>query len=680
MSNNYICTGTLVANTISATTLTIGTVVSSGQLVGHNEINRDSTSFIVGNATSAVNPFTEGIHVGYDNVGKVGSIYVMGLASGVKDLYLNMPTSYTGTPTVHMLSATANSLTAETLNSNLTLSGNGTGTVMITGGVSFAGNIVLPVTSSNTIGSITQGGNSLLHTFGTSNTYLGSLAGNYVSTGLGLNVGIGANSLNGITSANRNVALGANAMKNATTTSFSIAIGFNAMGTGITTGNENTAIGSGTLAAVTSGGFNIGIGNAVLTTLTTTTFNTVIGYTAMQTATGGENTAIGSAAMQSAGTASQNVAIGNGTCRMMSTGTLNTAIGYTTMNVGVVTGTANVAIGVGSMRNLTSGSNNVSVGNGSCLSLSSGQFNTAVGVNCMGAGITTGNENAALGSSALNVITSGTRNIGVGNGAFLFMTTGSDNTGIGYVCGRNLVSGINNIFIGKNAGNNLTGAEANNLYIGHLQLGTLGESSAIRIGSTSTTCFIQGIQVATAVTTAKLVGVSSTDQLMTAPTSMAVSVPIISSSTYQMTNGGGTTILATAATTNNTYNLPLKTAGTYTLLTANDQFQTVADFTTVANAGALADAEVAFDYAGSATFPFVNVIFTIDKSTAGTLNVQLFDFTNSQIIANLAYSGAAGLVKQTVVAGNIPGGAAIFRLKASVDAGAGKFYAFTLRS
>src|SRR5690606_14516276 len=89
--------------------------------------------------------------------------------------------------------------------------------------------------------------------------------------------------------------------------------------------------------------------------------------------------------------------------------------------------------------------------------------------------LTSGNDNVAIGSSAMADATTAFNTVAIGAGAL-----------------GNLVSGGGNIAIGALAGTNYTGAETGNILID--DSGVVGESNTIRIGSPlASRCFIEGI-------------------------------------------------------------------------------------------------------------------------------------------------------------------------------------------
>jgi hypothetical protein len=119
------------------------------------------------------------------------------------------------------------------------------------------GNINLTTTTSATTGVILAGANRFIHNYGTTNTFVGVLAGNFTLTGT------------------NNVAFGTSAASN------------------ISSGTHNTAIGAQCLTVVDTGGFNTGLGQAYQS-LTSGTNNIGIGYGAgLFITTGSRNIILG---------------------------------------------------------------------------------------------------------------------------------------------------------------------------------------------------------------------------------------------------------------------------------------------------------------------------------------------------------------------------------------------------
>jgi hypothetical protein len=144
---------------------------------------------------------------------------------------------------------------------NLFLSGGnvGIGTSSPTSKLDVNGDINFPTTTGSTYGIIRQGGNSLLHTYGTNNLFLGKNSGNFTTSGTGLNIGIGYNSLSSNTTGYYNTAVGVGTMFSNTSGYFNTSIGISSMYYN-TTGIENVVIGSSALQNNTTGGQNVAIG------------------------------------------------------------------------------------------------------------------------------------------------------------------------------------------------------------------------------------------------------------------------------------------------------------------------------------------------------------------------------------------------------------------------------------
>ena len=152
-------------------------------------------------------------------------------------------------------------------NGNVTISAPISGTALTIGGGGETitagdltlsnGNINLTTTTSATTGVILAGANRFIHNYGTTNTFVGVLAGNFTLTGT------------------NNVAFGTSAASN------------------ISSGTHNTAIGAQCLTVVDTGGFNTGLGQAYQS-LTSGTNNIGIGYGAgLFLTTGSRNIILG---------------------------------------------------------------------------------------------------------------------------------------------------------------------------------------------------------------------------------------------------------------------------------------------------------------------------------------------------------------------------------------------------
>jgi len=135
-----------------------------------------------------------------------------------------------------------------------------------------AKSIELVSTTSSAVGVITQDSVRLMHTYADptadgNNLFIGSLAGNFTMSPAGgasnlasLNVGIGRNALNDLTTGRNNLAFGAGAAWKLTSGVFNMAFGALALGSCLT-GNNNACVGDQALYKVT-GSNNTAIGRA----------------------------------------------------------------------------------------------------------------------------------------------------------------------------------------------------------------------------------------------------------------------------------------------------------------------------------------------------------------------------------------------------------------------------------
>jgi hypothetical protein len=197
--------------------------------------------------------------------------------------------------------------------------------------LSLNGNLGLSTPSTASAGSILKAGNRFLHDHGTSNTFLGLLAGNFALTGTD-NAGIGAGTLKALTSGGSNVAAGSNALPLLTTGSSNVAIG-NATMTKATVECCNTVVGTAAYANGTGGSFNVMVGQAA-------------GIGGISAILGDFNTIVGTNSFGSTTSASatQNTGVGGGVLGALTTGGGNIALGYSAGS-NITTGSLNISIG-----------------------------------------------------------------------------------------------------------------------------------------------------------------------------------------------------------------------------------------------------------------------------------------------------------------------------------------------
>ena len=253
-------------------------------------------------------------------------------------------------------------------NGDITISPKGLGETIINNGsldiqanAGSAGNLLMTNTAAAGLsGVIELGGDRFIHNFGTNNTFVGELAGNFSSTGTE-NTAVGTNALNSNATAVGQTAIGFNTLTALTSGIQNTAIGYNALASA-TSANQNTAVGYNSLAALTSpgigGGLNAAFGNQSLHLSTLGRFNTAIGVQAFNAMNGDGNNDV------------FNTALGCEAGWSMTSGINNTLIGAqagvaTLLGSGLLTGNNNVIIGAHAGENYTGAeSSNIMIGSG----------------------------------------------------------------------------------------------------------------------------------------------------------------------------------------------------------------------------------------------------------------------------------------------------------------------------
>ncbi len=204
------------------------------------------------------------------------------------------------------------------------------------GTIDISKDLNLAQTTASNIGVITMAGTAYIHSFGDvagANIFIGEQSGNFVTTGIGRNIGIGWRSLEDVTSGLSNVGLGY--------------LSFNKL----TTGNHNFALGTQSANDLVSGDSNVLIGTFAGDELTTGDDNIMIGRSA------GASTAFSSARNVYMGRATGTHISGTDTDNVDD----NVAIGDDAMSDFSNTPSDNVAIGQGAGQ-LVGGSGNIFIG------------------------------------------------------------------------------------------------------------------------------------------------------------------------------------------------------------------------------------------------------------------------------------------------------------------------------
>ncbi len=336
------------------------------------------------------------------------------------------------------------------------------------------------VVTIGTGGYLVLNGNRFLHAYGTTNTFMGNLAGNFTLTGT-VNTGIGSNVLRLLTDGSNNTGVGDGALFDNTSGTGNTAIGQAAL-TSNTTAHNNTAVGYLALKNSNSTG-NAVVGEEAGYGQTSGANNTILGYRAMRTnSTGSGNIAIGYMAGDAAAVSNQlfiensnsatpliwgdfaaDSVVVNGDATV--TGRINMPV--TTSTVGQLTqagipilhtkGTNNIFMGKYA-GNLTTSGNGGNTGGGysSLYALTNGEYNTMYGF-YSGIYLTTGTGNVAVGANSMRgsltpADNTGTNNVVVGNGSMANFTSAANNVIIGDGSGIYLTSGSGNVFLGKSTG------------------------------------------------------------------------------------------------------------------------------------------------------------------------------------------------------------------------------------
>ncbi len=121
--------------------------------------------------------------------------------------------------------------------------------------------------------------------------------------------------------------------------------------------------------------------------------------------------------------------------------------------------------GAGNAALATSTTNNVGIGYYS-LNSNVGNQNTAVGVSAM-SGNSSGGGNTAIGFSALSFGSSGNLNSAFGQYALVSVNGGNQNVGLGYQAGNYVTTGSDNVYVGANSGSGgVQTTGSNNTFLG----------------------------------------------------------------------------------------------------------------------------------------------------------------------------------------------------------------------
>ena len=356
---------------------------------------------------------------------------------------------------------------------------------------------------------------SLTAASGSCNIALGMCAGFNLTTGAN-NTIIG--NLFGSNNLSNTVLIGAGTCERLKIDSAALTIN-NTIRVGGTTGTGNTFVGSGSLSSLnpnsptgqTNGNCNTAVGFNALNKLTTGILNIAMGMNAIGCSiTGSDNLAIGTNSLQFS-QASQNIAIGcdalKGSSTTYVTGSNNIAIGAGTLKQNT-SGACNIAIGPNAGLVNTLGDNSVLIGCNAGCAATSGSKNTIIGVFDQNIGTASMHDTVLIGagcnylkiegtgsltvngssisSTASSLSMDSSNNLAIGTSALAQTSHGQHNVGIGVNALTNNApstagTGCLNIAIGCNAGCTISTGK-NNTIIGNLS-GSAGLTDTVLIGA-----------------------------------------------------------------------------------------------------------------------------------------------------------------------------------------------------
>jgi hypothetical protein len=275
-------------------------------------------------------------------------------------------------------------------------------------------------------------------------------------------------------------------------------------------------------------------------------------------------------------------------------------------------------------------------------STTSGSDNTANGSAALESN-TSGSDNTAIGGAALALNTSGSNNTAIGNFALYANASGSDNTALGGAALMflgdeiGIEGGSNNIALGYQAGYNFDGNESGNIDIGNQ--GVTGENNIIRIGSGQSQTFIAGVINGNGggltnlnVNAAKLSGTLVNSQLANSSITVNAGTGL---------SGGGTVALGGTTTLNNAGVTALTGGGGVTVSAASGLVTLGSTATSANTANAIVSRDGSGNFSAASITLAGNLIAgVINGNGAGLTNLNASQLTS--IGNNNFFAGSAG--------------------------------------
>lgn len=314
----------------------------------------------------------------------------------------------------------------------------------------------------------------------------------------GITIGLGNSS---VTS---NLTLGTQALYNNTIGNSNIAVGHNSLQYNIG-GTNNTGLGNSSLQNNIIGSNNIAIGNNTLYSNNTgvLTLGTIIGGTNYINGTYNNVQLVKHSGTSAAVYPIANIIVANGVVTSVELVTYgsgfvdnttvltapssvigNSGSGFSVPVSTLKSGNNNIAIGYTALYNNTFGTHNIGIGSSTLTFNTIGSNNIGNGFNSLYSN-TTGNNNVSFGNSSLYSNTTGNSNFALGSNTLYSNTIGSDNISFGDSGLYNNISGSKNIGIGSLTLSSLSSGDSNTA-IGYKS----GYNSTTSLSSISNSTFI----------------------------------------------------------------------------------------------------------------------------------------------------------------------------------------------
>ena len=283
-------TGLLTITKNDTNTLTAGTFnyVTATTLSATNVLSVTSNGGSP--TTTTINAVTGGTYsngtITLSGTGSVNGTQITGLSALTPTTLYSGNGTLSGNRIVNIDGYTLN-FSGSGATNNLVLSGSnvGIGKLSPSYKLDVNGDINFPTTTGSTYGIIRQNGNRILHTYGTDNLFLGKNSGNFTTSGVGINVGIGPGVLQENTIGSQNVGIGGDSLNNNTVGYYNTSIGYYSLRSN-TQGYDNVAIGAYSLSNNSGGYYNVAIGVSALQNNNNGANNVAIGTNAGLNETG----------------------------------------------------------------------------------------------------------------------------------------------------------------------------------------------------------------------------------------------------------------------------------------------------------------------------------------------------------------------------------------------------------